>query len=1149
MTSGMPDSMVSLRRGAGLLAMAVGLAALAAWRLDLTEVLGVLPASPPIPVDAALGVILAGLALVVRSDAGGFAVRGRQVCAAAVLVLGLVQLGWAMGGPGILPTTFIWEGLLGPLPADSQRLALTTSLALVAGAVALWPLPSDAGARRRTVAAAMALVPLAIGATALAIHALVGTHLLVSTERGITSVLGAVALVAIGIGLADVHRRPRGERTVTHVSEDRIVNVGTWAMILVALVAGLPGFLMLAHRNETALNALLTTVLRDRSDRLAANVAQRASRARGVAQHPALVALSGAGIGRDVVPAQAVEALESAVRPLGPGAFHSIAVVDGNGRHVAAIGNSGAQSTVLLPLDGADGASLAWDGALILRTRHGIAGTGLTLVADQSLPQMAQALKRLDVLGPGAVLSLCDVGRPDPLCVPVRETAVPPSSPSPQLVAMMRRSVGGRIELGMLGEAPLPFTMAACSLLPGERLALAVIVDAGEYYGPIARTFHAVLLMLVAAIGAGHALLRWRVRPLVKLLQDVSEYVHVQAMAASDGAAMHHSVFVEAPNAILLIDGHHRVVDANERASAVFGRPHAELCGMSVDQLVNGEARGVPVEVESEPQRSPIEPTMAPHGAFQACRSDGTAFPVDVLWNPIVGIQGDLTVVTVQDITERVAAEEALRASEQRFRRMMEHAPIGMALVAPDGRFLEVNSAFCDMLGYDRDTILRRDFQALTHPDDLAEDTANATLLLSGARSTYRMQKRYFHCDGHEVWADLSVSLVRDRDGHPIHFISQIQDITEDRRNRESREALTAFLDALLDAEGINLVVCGPDGRIRQFSRGAAATFGWSGAEIVGRVTPLVFHDPAEVKEMARARDIEVDVVDSADTTLFGRLLEAGWNERQGWTFVARDGRRFPGWLTASRVQDRAGKQLGALAIITDVSDLRQRDRRIEQALREKEILLKEVYHRVKNNLQVVSSLLWLQARESQETAARAVLTDSMLRVRAMALVHEKLYQSEHLDEIPLDDYVTDLCRHLAETGDTGGRGVTIDTRCEPASVGLETAVPLGLLLNELITNSLKHAFPDSRRGSISVTLTIAADERAVIAITDDGVGFPSAFDPWKTDSLGLKLVRNLAAQLDGEIDFSGAAGTSATVRFPISRKQQREALLHRTTS
>lgn len=225
------------------------------------------------------------------------------------------------------------------------------------------------------------------------------------------------------------------------------------------------------------------------------------------------------------------------------------------------------------------------------------------------------------------------------------------------------------------------------------------------------------------------------------------------------------------------------------------------------------------------------------------------------------------------------------------------------------------------------------------------------------------------------------------------------------------------------------------------------------------------------------------------------------------------------------------GQVQGFYAASTDVTERHQQQRRIEQALAERETLLREVYHRVKNNLQVVQSLLNLQRRTLSEGPALAALDDSVKRVHAMALVHEKLYQTGQLDAVSLPDYLAELLRYLADMDGAARRGITLHSEIDVMQASLEVCVPLGLLVTELVGNSLKHGFPDGRSGSIQVRLSRHSDKTS-LQVEDDGVGLPAGFDLTRATSMGLQLAGSLAGQLGGELRAANADGASFSVQL-----------------
>jgi PAS domain S-box-containing protein len=218
-----------------------------------------------------------------------------------------------------------------------------------------------------------------------------------------------------------------------------------------------------------------------------------------------------------------------------------------------------------------------------------------------------------------------------------------------------------------------------------------------------------------------------------------------------------------------------------------------------------------------------------------------------------------------------------------------------------------------------------------------------------------------------------------------------------------------------------------------------------------------------------------------------------------------------------------------------DITERKRADQLIMSALREKEILLREIHHRVKNNMQVISSLLNLQASRTADPATKAILEESRQRVRSIAIIHEKLYNSANLANIDFAVYLKSLADELLRSFGRPEVSYVLDVEAIPFEI--DKAIPTGLIVNELLTNSLRHAFPPATKGTVSVHLRSLGDENVELVVRDDGVGFPAGIDIHSATTMGLAIVRTLVEQMHGKLTMDTMHGTTCTIRFKLDGK------------
>jgi PAS domain S-box-containing protein len=248
--------------------------------------------------------------------------------------------------------------------------------------------------------------------------------------------------------------------------------------------------------------------------------------------------------------------------------------------------------------------------------------------------------------------------------------------------------------------------------------------------------------------------------------------------------------------------------------------------------------------------------------------------------------------------------------------------------------------------------------------------------------------------------------------------------------------------------------------------------------------------------------------------------------------FWRADGTSFPVEYSSSPIIEK-GEVKGGVVTFTDITERKKSEKMIDDSLKEKDVLLREIHHRVKNNMQIISSLLNLQSSYLQDSSATNVFKESQNRIRSMALIHEKLYQSGNLAAVKLRDYVQDLAAHLMSSYSLDSAKIKLVTDIDDVSLGIDVAISLGLIINELLSNSFKYAFPGGTIGEIKIFFKPNDINNSTLIIKDNGIGFPKDVNFRQTESLGLQLVNTLVDQLEGTIELETHDGTEFIIMLP----------------
>ncbi|MEH1780643.1 MAG: PAS domain S-box protein [Nostoc sp.] len=504
-----------------------------------------------------------------------------------------------------------------------------------------------------------------------------------------------------------------------------------------------------------------------------------------------------------------------------------------------------------------------------------------------------------------------------------------------------------------------------------------------------------------------------------------------------------------------------------------------------------------------------------------APRPDGTLGEFLVYKFPILGLSAQKLVGRVAiDITERKILERELAHKQKLLDTFINRAPVGISILDWELHYSFINEALAEINGIPAAAhigktpweivpdLARKQQQVFRHVLTTGEpildlEISGETPKLPGVIRTWLAS--YFP--------------IQSEADEPISMGIVVVEIS-DRKRTEQMLELQAVITRNM-AEGICLVRA-TDGVFVYANPKFEQMFGYEPGELIGKHVSIVNYGdenntPEDVNQVLRTA-----ILEHGEATYEVHNLK-------------KDGTPFWSSATASIFEH---PEYGSVivAIQQDITEQKQAEEKIKASLKEKEVLLKEIHHRVKNNLGIVSSLLQMQCRRTQDSVVTAILRDSQNRIASIALVHEKLYRSQDLADIDFAQYIPDLTTHLFDSYNVSSSQIKLKIQVDGASLDIETAIPCGLIINELVSNALKYAFIGNRGGEIQVKFFQESDRTLILIIRDNGVGLPENFDSNQAKTLGITLVQGLVKQLRGKLEIDSQQGTQFKIIFTNSR-------------
>ena len=513
---------------------------------------------------------------------------------------------------------------------------------------------------------------------------------------------------------------------------------------------------------------------------------------------------------------------------------------------------------------------------------------------------------------------------------------------------------------------------------------------------------------------------------------------------------------------------------------------------------------------------------------------------------------------TIQDIDHQRKTQDELKISEERFRGSFEHSAIGMALVSIDGKWLKVNQKLCQILGYTEEELLSTTFQEITHPDDLDMDMGNVHKMLDGSIDAYSMEKRYFHKSGKIVWGTLSVSLVKDLNGNPRHFVSQVEDITERKIAIETQNKLNRELTAIFDSgTQVSIIATTTEGIITHFNKGAEILLGYEAAELIGKHTPALLHKESEViirgHQLTKECGREIKGFD-----VFVEYARQGKHDSREWTYIRKDGTTFPIQLVVTAIRDTSGSITGFLGIGTDLTERKLAEenivkyRELEAKNNEMEQFTYVASHDLREPLITMSSFAQLLVRnykgkldsEADEYLGYMMKSaDRMMELIKDLLDYSRIGVERNLQTADCNEIVNTVIHDL----DVNIKEANAIIKIEKLPVIKGYTLELHALFQNLISNALKFR----KVGQASVIKISAEKENGkwLFMISDNGMGIEDKdidriFVMFKRlhnksdiagTGIGLALCKKIVDMHHGNIWVESVYGQGSTFCFTLA--------------
>jgi PAS domain S-box-containing protein len=565
-------------------------------------------------------------------------------------------------------------------------------------------------------------------------------------------------------------------------------------------------------------------------------------------------------------------------------------------------------------------------------------------------------------------------------------------------------------------------------------------------------------------------------------------------------------------------DGKFKIVNA--QCEHLTGYSKSELLGKEHLELVLPEDRGW---IKNNSDEILVKDNSIPY-EYRIQNKNGETIWLVEMATPIEYEGGHAVLGNFMDITDCKSAEYELGESEEKFKLLFEESNEGILYLDSKGNIIDVNPKALKMAACTKKEIKDKHFLDLIglfnlDVEALMDAFDDMLLDLTPTKAEWKMQNKH----GEQLTILAHPSLIK-KEGKTVGISVILEDITEQKRAEEAQRESDKRYRTLFEASPTSITLLDISGVIIDCNNSTEKLIGYSKDEIIGQ-------------HFEKLMTLDQQDLPKVKAKLF-KLLEGEDIKPYELNIIRKDGKKR--WINIINSLILKDNEIAGFQVIAkDITARKKAEDRLKQSLKEKEVLLQEVHHRVKNNMQIISSLLKLQSRQIKNKKAVEMFKDSQQRIKSMALVHERLYRSDDLASIDFKAYVNALVKDLFRSYKNNNGNVKFNVAVKNVSLGIDYAIPCGLIISELVSNSLKYAFPkdfnNSKQNEINIKLCSRGKNEIELTVSDNGVGIPPDLNYKKTKSLGLHLVNLLVEdQFQGNLKLSRAKGTNFQIRFKV---------------